>query len=179
MPSSNTLFLHRGLRWSAVVLLAGATGLLWYGLTLPIIHVEKFWFFDNTVSIWSGMRTLYAKGEIFLGTVLLVFSILFPIGKNFLLAVTLLKGARMGVVSQRLVRWSAVLGKWSMLDVFIVAILVASVRLGALAEASVLSALYFFAASVIVTNLTSTALDWWIRLRGAKAFYPPGSAESA
>lgn len=119
------------------------------------------------------------KDEAFLGIVLLVFSILFPIGKNLLLAVTLLKGARMGVVSQRLVRWSAMLGKWSMLDVFIVAILVASVRLGALAEASVLSALYFFAASVIVTNLTSTVLDWWIRRHGEMAFFLPGASGSA
>lgn len=180
MSEQHALFLHRGLRWFGVLLLAGATWLLWRGLTLPILHVEKFWLFDNTVSIWSGMKTLYGKGEIFLGTVLLIFSILFPIGKNVLLAVTLLKGARLGVTSQRLVRWSAMLGKWSMLDVFIVAILVASVRLGALAQASVLSALYFFAASVIVTNLTSTALDWWIRLRGEKAFYPPAAqTESA
>ena len=72
-----------------------------------------------------------------------------------------IKDARIGHFSQRLLRVVALLGKWSMLDVFIVAVLVASVKLGILAHASVLSALYFFAASVLLTNLLSTCVDWY------------------
>jgi len=60
-----------------------------------------------------------------------------------------------------------------MLDVFIVAILVASVKLGLLAHAEVLSALYFFAASVIITNVISTWLDWRIRREVERALPVP------
>ncbi|MGH8225974.1 MAG: paraquat-inducible protein A [Gammaproteobacteria bacterium] len=155
-------------RIAALILLLVAMGLLFEGLTLPILTIKKFWIFHNTFSIWSGMKSLYGSSEFFLASVLLVFSILFPIGKNMLLFWIFVQGSWIGKFSQRLVRTAAVLGKWSMLDVFIVAILVASVKLGVLAHASVLSALYFFAASVIITNLISTGLDWWIRREGER-----------
>lgn len=150
-------------RVAVLFLLVVAMGLLFEGLTLPILTIKKFWVFHDTFSIWSGMKSLYGSGEGFIATVLLVFSILFPIGKNLLLFWIFAKGSWLGKGGQRLVRSAAVLGKWSMLDVFIVAILVASVRLGILAHVQVLSALYFFAFSVIITNLISTGVDWWIR----------------
>ena len=150
---------------AAVAILAGALALLFWGLTLPILSVPKFWLFGDTVSIVSAIKSLYAAGEIFLATVLLVFSILFPVAKNLAMLAVFIKGARIGRFSRHLMRIAAVLGKWSMLDVFIVAILVASVKLGVLAHASVLSALYFFAASVILTNLLSTLVDWHFRRR--------------
>ncbi|MGA7966780.1 MAG: paraquat-inducible protein A [Gammaproteobacteria bacterium] len=170
MNGSRPLSLGLGLRVGAVMLLLVAMGLLFEGLTLPILTLDKFWIFNNTISIWSAIISLYGSSEYFLATVLLVFSVLFPIGKNFFLIAVFIKGARLGKFSQRIVRGASVLGKWSMLDVFIIAILVASVKLGILAHATVLSALYFFAASVIITNLLSTGMDWWIRREGEKAF---------
>jgi len=161
--ASHVLQVGLGVRIAAVVLLLAALGLLFEGLTLPILTLHKFWIFGDTVSIWSAIISLYGSNEVFLATVLLVFSVLFPIGKNLVMIGVFLRGARLGKFSQRIATAAAVLGKWSMLDVFIVAILVASVKLGILAHAEVLSALYFFAASVIITNVISTCLDWWIR----------------
>ena len=168
MENDRAVHLGLAVRIAALILLVVAMGLLFEGLTLPILTIKKFWIFHNTFSIWSGMKSLYGAGEVFLGTVLLVFSILFPTGKNLLLFWIFVQGSWLGKFSQRLVRWAAVLGKWSMLDVFIVAILVASIKLGILAHAQVLSALYFFACSVIITNLISTGLDWWIRREGER-----------
>ena len=162
------LRLGLAIRLTAVVLLLVSLGLLFEGLTLPILTLHKFWIFGNTFSIWSAIISLYGSNEVFLATVLLVFSVLFPIGKNLVMIGVFLRGARFARFSQRIVRGAAVLGKWSMLDVFIVAILVASVKLGILAHAEVLSALYFFAASVIITNVISTWLDWWIRREGER-----------
>ncbi len=163
MKEKRAVHLGLAVRIAALTLLIVAMGLLFEGLTLPILALKKFWIFGDTISIWSGMKSLYGSGEVFLATVLLVFSILFPIGKNLLLFWIFVHGSWLGKFSQRLIRSAAVLGKWSMLDVFIIAILVASVKLGILAHAQVLSAIYFFAASVIITNLISTGLDWWIR----------------
>lgn len=163
MKEKRSVHMKLSMRITALILLLVAMGLLFEGLTLPILTIKKFWIFHDTFSIWSGMKSLYGSGEGFIATVLLVFSILFPIGKNLLLFWIFFKGSWLGKSGQRLIRSAAVLGKWSMLDVFIVAILVASVRLGILAHVQVLSALYFFACSVIITNLLSTGLDWWIR----------------
>ncbi len=161
MRTFDTLRVGMFVRLCAIALLLVALGLLFWGLTLPLLKLSKFWIFGDTVSIVSAIKSLYGAGEIFLATVLLVFSILFPVGKNLTMLAVFIKGARVGHFSQRLLGVVALLGKWSMLDVFIVAILVASVKLGILAHASVLSALYFFAASVLLTNLLSTCVDWY------------------
>ena len=165
MPTSGEFRLGIAVRLTAVAVLVVSLVLLFWGLTLPILSVTKFWLFGDTVSIVSAIKSLYAGDEMFLATILLVFSILFPVAKNLSMIAVFINGARIGRVSRRLMRFAAVLGKWSMLDVFIVAILVASVKLGILAHASVLSALYFFAASVILTNLLTTGMDWWLRRR--------------
>ena len=59
-----------------------------------------------------------------------------------------------------MLQWLAVLGKWSMRDVFLGALLVASIKLGAVAQAELQPGVYYFAASIILTNLVSTVLDW-------------------
>jgi len=170
MRTPDALRLGMIVRLCAVALLLVALGLLFWGLTLPLLKVSKFWVFGDTISIVSAIKTLYGAGEIFLATVLLVFSIVFPAGKNLAMLAVLIKGARVGRISRRLLQVVAVLGKWSMLDVFIVAILVASVKLGIQAHANVLSALYFFAASVLLTNLLSTGMDWYIRHREGRSY---------
>lgn len=147
-------------RHGAAALLWIALALLWRGLHEPVLRIEKFWFFENVVSILSGTRTLLAEGEVFLGGVVLVFSIVFPVVKNLLLIALLHFHAWLAPYAKTLVHVVAVLGKWSMLDVFLVALLVSSVKLGALAEAEVRSGLYWFASSILITNTVSTVLDW-------------------
>ena len=47
--------------------------------------------------------------------------------------------------------WMHLYGKWSMLDVFVVAILVVAVKLGAIAHVEMRYGLYAFAGSVLIT----------------------------
>lgn len=143
-------------RFAGIGVLWAAFGLLYFGLTEPILRLEKFWFFESTTSVWGGTMTLLAEGEYFLGWVILLFSIAFPIAKNILMLLILHFKLR----STHLLHWLAVLGKWSMLDVFLCALLVASIKLGAVAQAELQPGVYYFAASIILTNLVSTVLDW-------------------
>jgi len=46
-------------------------------------------------------------------------------------------------------------GKWSMLDVFVVAVLLATVKLGAVANVQLHYGLYLFAAAVILTMIVT------------------------
>lgn len=138
------------------LLLLLAAALLALGLKLPIITIEKFWLFGNTVSLLSAIAQLWQQQE--WGLVLLLggFSVLFPILKLLLLFAIWNFENSSSRSHRRHLDWLATYGKWSMLDVFVVALLVVTVKLGALAQANVEFGLYAFAASVVLTMLVST-----------------------
>lgn len=137
-------------------LLLAALGLLLVGLTWPVLSLEKFYFFENTVSLWSALLQLIAEREWGLVAILGLFSVVFPIFKLvWLFALWNLESAS-STAHRRHLYWLAVFARWSMLDVFVVALLVVSVKLGALAEARVEAGIYAFAASVLLTMALST-----------------------
>jgi len=57
----------------------------------------------------------------------------------------------------------SLLGKWSMLDVFVIAIIIVPIKLGALASAKAEIGIYYFGASIILailaTNLQSNLVN--------------------
>lgn len=113
----------------------------------PTILDEK-----NTYSVISGIGELYEKGEIFLVVVLVLFSVLFPCAKLISLFLLCCDGtsARMRELHFKA---HAFLGKWSMLDVFVVALLVVSLKLGDLVNVQIHKGVYLFAASVLLTMI--------------------------
>jgi len=154
--------------WRGVIvnlLLIGALALLFYGLQAPILTLEKFYVFSNTVSLLSALRQLAAEAEWGLFLLVGAFSVVFPILKNLMLLVIWNLDPARGEHHRRHLAWLATYSKWSMLDVFVVALLVVSVKLGSLAEARVEIGIYAFAASVILTMLLSA----WI---GSHAIEP-------
>jgi len=142
-------------------LLLLALGLLLVGLTWPVLTLEKFYFFANTVSLWSALLQLIAEREWGLVVILGLFSVVFPILKIlWLFALWNLESAG-SAAHRRHLHWLAAFARWSMLDVFVVALLVVSVKLGALAQARVELGIYAFAASVVLTILLSS----WVARR--------------
>ncbi len=137
------------------VLLLCAMALLLYGLQAPILTLEKFYFFSNTVSLLSALQQLAAEAEWGLFVLVGSFSVVFPILKNLILLMVWNFDRAHGEQHRRHLAWLARYSKWSMLDVFVVALLVVSVKLGSLAEARVEVGIYAFAASVILTMLLS------------------------
>lgn len=131
--------------------------LLVVGLRAPILTLEKFYVFSNTVSLWSALVRLAELREWGLFVLIGGFSVAFPMLKILLLLTIWNWEAATTERHQQHLVWLATYSKWSMLDVFVVALLVVSVKLGALAEAHVEYGIYAFAASVIITMLVS---DW-------------------
>lgn len=134
-----------------------ALGLLIAGLNLTMVRFEQFWIFSDEVSLWSGTIKLLRSGETFLGSVLMAFSIGFPIVKNLWMLVLVHFDRMEGTA----VKVLGALGKWSMLDVFVVAILIVSARLSGVTSAEIGPGLYYFVASVLMVNAVST----WLTLR--------------
>jgi paraquat-inducible protein A len=125
--------------------------LLAIGLLSPIITLEKFVVIENTFSVLSGVIQLLKEGQWFLFLVISAFSIVLPVLKLGVLY--LLVGSRVPDKRRlhRYLHWMHLYGKWSMLDVFVVAILVVAVKLGAIANVEMRYGLYAFAASVLIT----------------------------
>ena len=128
-------------------------GLFFISLISPLFTLEKFYFFANTVSLFSALLSLIDKGHLFLFLIIFVFSIVFPV---FKLAVILyLWNTQAGLAVQRLLRLIHQFGKWSMLDVFVVALMVVSIKFDAVADMQIHYGLYLFLSSVILSMLIS------------------------
>ncbi len=121
-----------------------------------MLSLEKFYFFDNTVSLLSGIQTLWREQEWGLALLLISFSVVFPVAKIIMLLVIWNLQDAHSPTHQRHLHWLELYSKWSMLDVFVVALLVVSIKLGMLAEARVEIGIYAFAASVIISMLVSS-----------------------
>jgi paraquat-inducible protein A len=100
---------------------------------LPILEIEKLGH-RHSSSILAGTLELLREGAWFVGTIVLVFSIVFPLAKMVLL----LELSLMNLLHRRhkaiTFRWMETLGKWSMMDVMLLAFLVMLIKLGHLVE---------------------------------------------
>ena len=141
-------------RIDIVILIILSVILLIVGLSLPILTVRKLWD-SNTYSILTGIQNLWDEKYYVLAVVIFVFSIIFPIAK--LVALSTVWFVRLeDQQRKKLIYWMEIFGKWSMLDVFVSAIIVVWIKLGSLADAKAENGIYFFAASVLLTMIVSS-----------------------
>lgn len=152
-------------RSSAAVpaLLIVAAALFLSGVFFPFFHVSKLWIFHEAVSVVGGISTLFQEGEYFLFGVLTLFTLVFPAAKLGLLALIWLERDQDLARLRRLHGWVASLGKWSMLDVFVVGILIVTMKAAGLAKIQVGLGLYLFTFSVVATQLASSWIDRQLR----------------
>lgn len=134
------------------------------GVFFPFFRVTKFWIFSDGISVVGGIITLLQEGEYFLFTVLTLFTLVFPCLKLGLLGVIWLERDHDLARVRRLHGWIESLGKWSMLDVFVVAILIVAMKSAAVAEIRIGFGLYLFTFSVIATQFASS----WVARHLAK-----------
>ena len=138
-----------------LAMLLAALGFFLAGLFLPFTAVTKLWIFENQVSVCGGLITLAKAGEFFLFAILLVFTVLFPLVKIISLLLVWLRPGMDRSQVKKLYGFVANLGKWSMLDVFVVAILVLLLRSGSVTSIKVQEGFYLFFASVMLTQVAS------------------------
>ncbi|RKF15284.1 paraquat-inducible membrane protein A [Roseovarius spongiae] len=124
--------------------------------TRTLVHTQS-----NTIV--GGAVELAQHGNWGVAIIILIASVLIPVAKFVLLA-GLAIGVRFGPAAperQRYVVYEIVeyIGRWSMIDVFVVAILSSLVQLQALASITPGRASLFFALSVIFTMLSAQGFD--------------------
>jgi paraquat-inducible protein A len=133
------------------LLLVVTAALLAAGLAAPIITLKKFVLVENTFSVLSGTIQLAREGQWFLFVIICGFSVVLPILKIAVLYRLVSRKHPCDASMRRYLHWMHLYGKWSMLDVFIVAVLVVAVKLGAIASVEMRYGLYAFAAAVLLT----------------------------
>lgn len=107
-------------------------------------------------SIWSGIQTFYEKGDIFLGTLIFVFSIVFPIAKLLLtLTCCLSRGLFGEALSHKLVKIAGYSAKYSMLDVLVVAMLIVVIKVDEYIQLIPTVGIYLFSAAIACSVLAN------------------------
>ncbi len=130
--------------------------------TYPVLHFESFGR-ESTSTIVSGVIELLEHGEPALAAVVFIASVMVPLlkilGLAFLLVSIHLR-LRWGPRQRtKLFRMIEFVGRWSMLDIFVITVLVALVQVGAIATILPGVGALSFAAVVVFTMLASSSFD--------------------
>ncbi|MBT8132548.1 MAG: paraquat-inducible protein A [Gammaproteobacteria bacterium] len=129
---------------------------------LPIMYT-RFFGKETANTILGGVVTLWEHGSYPIALIIFIASVLVPLGKIFVLAWLCLSiqfGSQFAVAEKtRLYRVTEFVGRWSMIDVFVVGILVALIQLGNIMSIVPGLAALAFAAMVGTTMLAAMAFD--------------------
>ncbi|HTP99614.1 MAG TPA: paraquat-inducible protein A [Casimicrobiaceae bacterium] len=129
---------------------------------LPVLTTNTLVSSDSD-TIMSGVIFLYDTGSWPLALIVLVASVMIPLGKILALAYVLVSVQRRSAVSNRqrtrLYRIVEFIGRWSMLDVFVDTFVVALVQLSPLMSVEPGPGVVYFMAVVILTMFAAQSFD--------------------
>ncbi|QRM56562.1 paraquat-inducible protein A [Sinorhizobium sp. BG8] len=147
--------------WIVPLLLVFSAFSLALGLVLPLVRFEKLYFFSETPSLVEVVHSLWLQQDYALATVVALFSLVFPVVKLVGIAFEAVV-PRDGADHDRLfARILPLLGKWSMMDVMLVALVIVAAKTSGLASAFSQPGLWFYAASAMAAGV----LQIWLRPR--------------
>ena len=141
---------------AAIAVSLTSAGLLIWSYTLPTVTFQRLAAERETYSIYGGIESLWEDGNWVLASIVFFFSMIWPIAKlatQFWLQLGGVPPQR----RKRAVEWLRLLGRWSMLDVFVVGIFVGAIRFGFLAEGSSRPGIHVFALAILL-SMVSTIL---------------------
>lgn len=125
---------------------------------LPILEIEKLGHHHRS-SIVGGILELFQSGSLFVGAVILLFSIVFPLAK----IIALIELSWLGALRQQhqawTYRWMEQIGKWSMMDVMLLALLVMMIKLSDLVQFHFGPAVIAFVLCVCMSMLAAICFD--------------------
>ncbi|MBT5264219.1 MAG: paraquat-inducible protein A [Rhodospirillaceae bacterium] len=138
---------YLGWLWLAIVALFAL------GLVLPFIEIRKLVLFSDNPGILELISRGFVEGEYVIAIVIALFTVMFPSLKLFAM-IRLYFWARLDdpEMAGEFRRLEAI-EKWSMADVFVVAILVVTLKSGYLVEANIDLGAYAFGAHALLAML--------------------------
>jgi paraquat-inducible protein A len=144
-----------------IALTLGAVVLYFPANLLPVLRIQSSIKGVQENTIMSGIVQFWDDGDYPVAIIIFIASVLIPILK-VLAIVALCLGVRSGRSPReltRLYRFTEYVGRWSMVDVFVVAILVGVVQLGAVMQIEPGGGAFAFAWVVVLTMLAARSFD--------------------
>ncbi|MFK5975788.1 MAG: paraquat-inducible protein A [Sulfurovum sp.] len=143
-----------------------------FGLITPIlmvtIHKDIKYLGDIVLSFESkgvigSIEKLWSSGDIVVALVILIFSVVVPVSK--VLALLFVSIFMKSPFAHNIVKFFKLIGKWSMVDVFVVAVFLVylTANNGDVSRAEIEVGLYFFLSYVIVSMIVSLTADKMLR----------------
>lgn len=118
---------------------------------------------DTESTILGGVVTLWEHGSYPIALVIFIASVVVPLGKIFALSwlcYSVQSASHVGLVAKtKMYRATEIIGRWSMIDVFVVVVLVALIRLGNIMSIYPGFAAIAFGGMVITTMLAAMSFD--------------------
>jgi paraquat-inducible protein A len=141
------------------MLMAFAALTLLFGLTKPVVQLTWLYVFSNAHSIVSVIWVLWSDKEWLLAGVLTLFSIVFPVAKLGFLLALYIRRLELILPGKRALTILGLLGRWSMLDVLVLALVVFYAKQQGIANAMEMPGIWLFTLSVLLTMWASERAD--------------------
>ncbi len=144
-----------------IALTIGAALLYFPANLLPVLRIQSTLKGEQQNTIISGVIQFWQDGDYPVALIILTASVVIPILKVVAI-IALCLAARSGRSPRtmtRLYRMTEYIGRWSMVDVFVVAILVGVVQLGSVMQIEAGAGAVAFASVVVLTMLAARSFD--------------------
>jgi paraquat-inducible protein A len=128
-----------------------AIAVLSVAIVLPFVSMTKLG--DQRIfSLVGGIIELLRGGQVTIGLILLIFSIVFPFAKLISLLVATSSLAPLSGAARRRLHYLAVLtGKYSLLDILVIAVMIILVKFKGIAEVRALPATILFCVAIFLS----------------------------
>ncbi|MFQ5973618.1 MAG: paraquat-inducible protein A [Alphaproteobacteria bacterium] len=128
-----------------------ASVLLLLGWLMPVMTVHKLVFLSDRFSLWEAAVSLWRSDQYLLFAIMVLFSAVLPSFKLLVALYLWYAADSSNLRIHRLVRWLSEFAKWSMLDVFVVAVSVVAIKTSFIADVFVSAGFYFFVLAVLLS----------------------------
>jgi paraquat-inducible protein A len=146
---------HNGL---AAVLCVLSLVTLAIAINLPFISMSKLGEM-RVFSLLGGIVELFRTNQALIGLVLLIFSVIFPFAKLIAVLVATSSLAPLSIKARKRLHWLAsITGKYSLLDILVVAIVIVLVKFKGLAEAHAQPGTTLFCIAIFLSILAGFAV---------------------
>lgn len=136
-----------------------ATIRLPFGFAIPVMREEK------TFSFFGSLAEFYDTGQIVIFLTVAVFGILVPIAKFLVSAILVLRSSTL--FAAQLVSALHQIGRWAMVDVFALAIVTATLKLGDNLDVEIRPGFYAFLAAALIPMVNGIIIERLLQKRSS------------
>lgn len=134
-----------------------------FAFWLPMLTSSKFIFSKHTFSLLTGLGDLYNGKEYALFILILLFCVITPILK--LLILIKFWAQRNSNNMPRALDWISKIGKWSMIDVYMCAVLFVTLKLGYTVSITIHAGIYYFATAILSSMIATECAQQWAKFQ--------------